>query len=114
MYERKLPRVRLEDGTLGVPADARRLSRTNGLRDLAGAGFVARSLARVREDEVVPPLFVFCDDVYSFDSVEAMVRYIEPIDMAEATGAFDSNVASSAPPLSTTRPPARVHSSHRT
>jgi hypothetical protein len=22
MYERKLPRVRLEDGTLGVPADA--------------------------------------------------------------------------------------------
>jgi hypothetical protein len=22
MYERKLPRVRLEDGTLGIPADA--------------------------------------------------------------------------------------------
>jgi hypothetical protein len=47
----------------------------------------------VREDEVVPPVFVCSSDgdVSSFDSVDRMVGYIEPVDVAEVVGAFDSN-----------------------
>jgi hypothetical protein len=46
---------------------------------------------RVRQEEVVTPVFVFSDDVTSFGSVGDMVRYIEPVDVAEVTGAFDAH-----------------------
>jgi hypothetical protein len=58
-----------------------------GLRDLRTGQY-----AWVREDEIVPPVFVCSDDgtLDSFDSVDRMIGYVEPVDVAEVAGAFDS------------------------
>ncbi len=38
---------------------------------------------------IEPPIFVFADDLSSFDSVDDATAYIEPWDVAEVTEAFD-------------------------
>lgn len=39
---------------------------------------------------IVAPIFVFGDDLTSFDSVETATRYIEPWDADDVTEAFDA------------------------
>jgi hypothetical protein len=38
----------------------------------------------------VPPIFLVDDDVISFDSIEHMVRFIEPCDVSDDVRAFDA------------------------
>jgi hypothetical protein len=40
--------------------------------------------------DVVPPIFLFSDDVESFESVELMLRHVEPWDVSDEMRAFDS------------------------
>ena len=40
--------------------------------------------------DYVPPIFLVSDDVRSFDSIELMVRCVEPWDVTEDVRAFDS------------------------
>lgn len=41
-------------------------------------------------DQPTPPIFVFADDLESFDSVEAVERYVEPWDVDGVVDAYDS------------------------
>ena len=40
--------------------------------------------------DLVPPFFVFSDDVESFDSVGALLQYVEPWDVTSVSAVFDS------------------------
>lgn len=45
----------------------------------------------VEPTDYVPPIFLVDDDVISFDSIEDMVRWVEPCDVADDDRAFDAD-----------------------
>lgn len=45
----------------------------------------------VQDDEFTAPFFYYSDDLLSFDSIELMLRYVEPVDVGADDLAFDSH-----------------------
>ena len=44
----------------------------------------------IETNDYAPPIFLFDEDVAAFDSIDSMVRYIEPWDVTDEMRAYDS------------------------